>query len=673
MNKICLLIIISFFLFNTAFTQSTEQYELTSINFEGNSEFSSAELQTIIYSEESPGWFWQFLNSFTSFGEEAVYFDSSNIPIDMSALQAYYNANGFFEAGFSYRYEVDSADKEVDLTYIISEGDASTFGDLKIFGVEKVPGVTQENFLNEVSFDTNAIYRQSIVQSETEQGINILLNSGYMLAQFDSTIIIRDTVNNEANIDIYFSTGKRYNIDTVIVEKNGAGASEVSSDLLREITDIEKGDLYSLEKIRQRQARLFRTGLFNSVILSAEEKDTTDSVVPLKLSGTIGLMNELSPEIILNTQNTQNSYLNVGLSVSYIRKNFLGNARKLTISPSFGVQDFFDINYGRIFEKFSIRDTTLLGYVDARMIIEQPYLFSKPVFGTWENYAQINKQREFNLTTYGSRITFEFELPKFTFFNFLSTYYNIESVRENYYRNNDSLSSKLISVIGADFGRITANNILFPTSGYNLSFQIEEANSLPHLISQIGSFDFDGSLFYKFVVNGSYYFSLNFDNTSILAMKTKAGYMQAYVGDYSGIPLNRTFYVGGSNSVRGWRSYELHPLDAPIISNIEGRNVKGGTFLLESSLELRYRLMESFGIALFYDVGNTWIGYKKFRYDELAQALGFGFRYYTQIAPFRIDFGFKFYDPEDKEFIWNNWDKRFFQNLEFHFGIGEAF
>ena len=34
----------------------------------------------------------------------------------------------------------------------------------------------------------------------------------------------------------------------------------------------------------------------------------------------------LSPEIILNNQN---HFLTVGLSTSYIRKNFLGNAQKI--------------------------------------------------------------------------------------------------------------------------------------------------------------------------------------------------------------------------------------------------------------------------------------------------------------------------------------------------------
>jgi outer membrane protein insertion porin family len=671
MIKIFIFSFLFFFITVEVYSQNRDKYELESIDFNGNHEFSSSTLSSIIYSEESPGWFWKFLNSFTSFGKEAIYFDSSNIQIDVSALQAYYNANGFFETNISYKYDVDTTNKEVDLTYIIKENDPSTFGKDSLFGIEDLSRVVRYDFTGEISLDTTSRYSQFKVQQALDQAVNVLLNSGYMLAKFDSTVIIRDTVKNKANLDIYFTIGNRYTIDTVLVSKTGEGASEVTDNLLKNITDIKTGDFYNLEQIRQRQTRLFRTGLFSSVILSASEKDTSGSKVPLKLEGNIGLMNELSPEIILNNQNNA---LNVGLSASYIRKNFFGNARKLTISPSFGLQDFFNINFGDIVKKFSLRDTTLLGYLDARMTIEQPYLFSKPIFGTWENYAQINKQTNYNLTTYGSKITFEFELPKFTYINFLSTYYNIEATKENYRLRNDSISSKLISVIGADFGKTTTDDILFPSQGYNISMDLEVANTFPYLISKIAGNDFSGALFYKLVLTSSFYFALDQKRNNIFALKAKTGNIQTYVGDYSGIPLNRTFFVGGSNSVRGWRTNDLHTPNAPTIQNIEGTpNVKGGTFLIEGSMEYRYRFLESFGVVLFYDYGGTWIGYNQFRYDQIAQALGLGFRYYTQIAPFRIDFGFKFYDPSAKKFIWNNWNSDFFNNLSIHFGIGEAF
>lgn len=649
------------------FAQEGVRYELQTINFKGNKSISSSSLKDVIVSKETPWWFWKFLNSFSSLGSEPVYFDSSNIPIDIQALKAFYNANGFFETSFSYNYEIDTSNQRATLNYDIYEGKVSYYGKIKLLGLEKVPENTKKKFNDEVKFDPNDRYQQSMVQQKVQSGVSILLNSGFIFAQFDSTIILTDTLRQQANMNLFFTTGNEYRIDTVIVATSGDGAPYVKEDILREISDIKKGDLYNLDKIRNSQQRLFRTGLFNSIIISGVENDTTDSKVPIKLEANIGKLNELSPEIILNNQQ---SAFNAGLGLSYIRKNFLGNARKLTVSTSFGVQDLFHVDYGKLFQRFSFRDTTLLGYFDSRLTIEQPFLFKRPIFGTWENYATINKQPKYNNTVYGSKITFDFELPRFTAINFLSTYYNVEQSNEVYRMNHDSLSRKILSIIGAEFGRTTTNDILFPTEGYLISILFEEANSLPYIIGKIWGNEFNGSLFYKTLLNASYYLSLNQRNMSIFATKFKIGRIQTYYGDYAGLPLNRTFYAGGSNSVRGWRSNELVPGNATTVYGITGANVKGGTFLVEGSFEWRFKFVPSFGFAMFFDYGDTWIGYKRFRWDDLALSPGVGLRYYSSIAPFRLDFAFKLYNPNDK--MWIN-KKNFWNNINIHFGIGEAF
>jgi outer membrane protein insertion porin family len=160
----------------------------------------------------------------------------------------------------------------------------------------------------------------------------------------------------------------------------------------------------------------------------------------------------------------------------------------------------------------------------------------------------------------------------------------------------------------------------------------------------------------------------------VFGTKFKVGYIQTIEGRDELIPPNRTFYAGGASSVRGWRSRELVPLDSiPYFGLTTDDILRGGTFLLEGSFELRNKFADNLGYALFTDYGNTWNGYKLIKLSEVAIAVGFGFRYYTSILPFRVDFGFKFYDPYSKQFIWNNWDQNFWHNMEFHFGIGEAF
>ncbi|HSP86516.1 MAG TPA: BamA/TamA family outer membrane protein [Ignavibacteriaceae bacterium] len=663
-------LILFFIFFIRIFPQEVIQYELDAIEFEGNKEFSSAELQTAIFSEESPGWFYKFLNSFTPLGAPPVYFDSTSIQIDLQALQSFYNANGYFESKFSYKYEVDTLDKDVTLIYIIEEKEVSTYGSVKLLGFEQVPADVIGFTNQEMRLSPIDKYKEENIQLRIENVMTILNNQGYVYAEFDSIIVIKDTVKNKANMSFYFTPGDRYSIDSIVVKKDGEGADEVEDQLLRDLTGLYVGDLVNMDKVRRSQVRLYRSSLFSSVSFSPPDRDSVTSTrIPLIIEGTIGLMNELSPEIIMNNQ--QQAF-NIGLGASYIRKNFLGDARKLTVKSSFGIQDIFTVDFSHLIKKFSFRDTTLLGYFDSRIILEQPFQYRRPIYATLENYITIDKQTNFNTTRYGSKLSLEFELARYVFLNFLKVSYNVEASNEYYRTLNDSLDRKLLSAIGAEFGSTTVDNIVFPTKGYNLSFQLEEANSLPYLIAKLVNTSYDDALFYKVVVTNTVFGSFGKIRNYIFASKLKIGHLQAFVGDYGGLPLNRTFYAGGSNSVRGWRANELVPKGTPNVPGFlaNGVNVKGGTFLLEGTLESRLRFIESLGAAVFLDYGNTWLGYDEFRFDEVAVAAGFGLRYYSPVAPFRIDFGFKLYDPEDKRWLF---DKKVWDNFEFHFGIGEAF
>ncbi len=659
-----LIVIISLTVSIQMFGQANARYQLNSIKFTGNNSFSSSTLSDQIYSVTTPWWFWKFLHSFSSFGKAPVYFDSTNIPLDIQAIKDFYKSNGYFNTEVGYQYFVDTAGKSVNLIYHIKENAMSTFGRLSLRGLHKLPGYLYNDIYKQVELDTNMRYSESLVENNTNRIISFLLDNGYMFAKWDTTIIMIDTVRNKAKVNMYFNTGNRYRIDTVLVQKNGVGAHLVTDGLLRDITGIHTGEIYNLDALRRSQVRLYRTGLFNSVILSADDKDTTDSKVPIRLNGNIGLMNELSPEVIVNNQH---SAFNVGLGFSFIQKNFLGDARKLTISSSFGAQNIFNLDVGNLINHFSFRDTTLLGYVDSRIIIDQPYLFEKPIFGTWETYATINKQLDYNNTLYGTKFTLEFELPTYTFINHLSTTYTLEQSNELYRVYYDSISTKLVSDIAVDAASTTANNILFPTSGYNLTFHLEEGNSFPQVNSSAADF-------YKVLLGGSYYITLDKHQNSIGAFKLKVGDIQIFYGSFAGVPINRTFYAGGSTSIRGWGSNELVPEGSQIVTAITGvKNFKGGTFLIDGSMEFRRKFAEDFGYALFFDYGNTWQGYNRFTWNGVAVATGFGFRYYTPIAPFRVDFGFKFYNPSNREFLWQSWDKRVLRNVVVHFGIGEAF
>jgi len=681
-----------FFLFvisASALAQTGKKVELNSIKFKGNLNFSDSKLKLVIYSQETPMWIWKFLNSFTGFGREAAYFDSSLIKIDIQALSEFYMTNGFFDSKVAYSYTIDTSAAAADLVYEITEGKPSNFGNVNLSGLISIPGHTYKNILDNFSIDSTKRFSQNLVQENIDKIVTNLQNNGYMNASFDSTIVYKDTMKLKADMSVYFSPGNLYSIDDIMIKTKGEGAPYVEDTLIVQLTDIKRGDLYSQEKIRRSQVRLFRTGMFNSISVTGIKSDSLTSLIPIEVNGSIGKMNELSPEVIVNNQNSE---FNMGLGASYTRKNFLGRARRFTATGSFGIQDLFQINLDNLFNNFSMYDNTNFGYADARIKVEQPFLFNEPIVGILEAYYTISKSSAYNVLKYGGKLSFEFEMPQYTFLNSLSSYYNLE-INNQYSRvivdeikNEDGSVTEIdslvrkpsnLSIIGVDLKSLKSNDPVFPSGGNNTTLLIEEANFLSYLTAKLAKREYAGAMFYKLLGSTAFYFPVTSIKNSVWGLKLKSGFIHAYRGSIDDIPSDKKFFVGGASSLRGWsqRDQEINPIAENSTADDPG---SGGTFMFEGSAEFRLKFLSDLGSTLFIDWGRSWREYKDFRFSDIAINIGFGFKYYTSFAPFRIDIGIKTYNPSspvdkskwlfDKSFNSSFWDA-----FTFQFGIGEAF
>jgi len=668
--------------------QDFHDYELKSIKFEGNKEFSAAELKTIILSKESPFWGWKLMNSiYSSWGNSAVYFDSSYISTDIYAIQAFYHANGFFESKFSYRLEPDSGNKHITLIYKIEEGPSFTYGEIRIRGLRNTSEIISKQVYEKLDIDSTERYRQEKIEGGVSSTLVFLYNNGYMNAGYDSTLIFIDTLKDKANIHLFFSPGQRYKIADIKVSKKGDGEDYVSENLIKEIIAISPEEYYNLEKIKASQSRLAKTGLFSTMKLEGGKSDTSYTYVPIQFEGIVGNIHELSPEIVMD--NDLNSF-NLGLGGNFIKKNFLGDARKLTLSGKFGLTDVLHLNPANIFRAPAHRDSTYQGYIEFSAKTEQPYVFSRPIYGSLEFYIKTRSQLRTNTNVYGSRVSFEFEMPDYTFINQLRTYYNIElyDLLANNYNNADlNLQfNSLTSLIGIEFGSAKTNIIFFPTSGINLSFLAE--GGISNAQNQVTGSDrtqyaqllqipvsllntSEQAIFYRLQINYASFMAIAADKSSVFGIKFKTGYIHTFKGSQEFIPPNKTFIAGGSNSVRGWRARQLVPADSvSYYGLVIPDDVRGGNVLVEGTFEYRKRFLEDYGVAIFSDYGNTWNNYDRIQFKNFAVAVGFGGRYYTSIAPFRLDFGYKLYDPSN-----GNWIFKIppFKKMEIHFGIGESF
>jgi outer membrane protein assembly factor BamA len=714
MKKLGKIFLFVFFIFLSRNLLAQENTEIDEISFSGNNSFASGQLLNLIKTKESPNWLFKFLNKTIGIGEDPVYFDSLATQVDLMILKNFYFDNGFFKSSFSVKIERQTESNSVKINYIIKEKNPFLYRKLELKGTDNLPETFKQNISSIAKIDTNKRYSRQEVESINNEIILYLRNRGMMLVSADPINIKVDTLNNKVDVTLSYKTGEQYHISEVRVERSGEGKELVSDDLIIDIANIKTGDLYNFTNLQRTQQRLYRTNLFTSTLVYGVTADTNKNTVPINITSDIGLLHEFSPEVIINNEDNR---FNLGLSFGFTKKNFLGGARKLSLNLSTASQNIIDF-----FSNPAINDTTVIGYADFRASVEQPYFFGLPILTKFENYVTIQKRKdEFNTTIFGSRLSFNFELPEKVFLSSLSTYVYWEllnvNLREKYLKDFyiavverlnsnfqltpegiDSLASLLAknakktdksqnSVIGVELGANKTDDILFPTRGFSLYLKLEEANSFQYLIYRIFNSEFNEPLYYKVLLNSSAFLPFFYDKKKAFGMKFSVGYIHAYRGNESGIPLNQRFNAGGSNSVRGWKSRELSPpfllgfssLDVVSPSDLEAisRNnaTPGGFFLFEGSVENRFRLFGEIGAAIFLDYGNAFLSKDYFRFDKLAVASGLGFRYYSQIVPVRLDFGLKVYNPDDRRAFFTRLNDvgGFFKNFEFHLGIGEAF
>ncbi|MCB9248176.1 MAG: BamA/TamA family outer membrane protein [Ignavibacteriales bacterium] len=675
------------------FAQAESKIELVDISFTGNDYFSSSELEKVITAKETSNWLSQFLNSFSSFGGGPSYFDSLAIPNDISLLKSLYFSNGFFRTKVEAQYNIEKNGKgKASLRFIITENEPTNFYKLYLNGLGKIP-ITFLNKINSiVTIDSTVQYSDFAVEQNRDLVLSYLQDNGYMFVQADQPIVEIDTIyTNSVNIYMNFEIGERFKIKDVSVEKSGPGKNLVSNNLIEEIVNIKPGSYYSYHDLKLAQIRLYRTNLFSSAVITGNTADTSGGNVPIRIVTDIGLLNEIAPEILLIYDRTESTNLKLGLGLSWTNKNFFGDARKLTIGSSIAAEDITEF-----IKQGNLASDNIYGYADLRASVEQPFLFGKPINTKFETFYTLEKKRnEWNASIYGAKLNFNFELPAYNYLTALNTYFTWQSskyiFKEAYLQSKlASLSDSLISsipttsnsknaILGLQLVANKTDDQLFPTKGYSIALLAEDGNSIPFFVSKIGNYNFDQSAYYKLVLTSTFYFPILTNYFDAFGSKIKIGNIHSYYGNPLNIPFNQRLTAGGSNSIRGWRANDL-PLikaikftDFPTQAEIENAVRKitpGGFFLLEGSIEAREHLTQKIGAALFIDYGNVWNSYNQFRYDQIAVAAGFGFRYYSDFAPIRLDFGFKVHDPSTNTKFYN---RKFFDVMAFHIGIGEAF
>ena len=643
---------------------------------------------------------------------EVQFYDQIKAENDVLTLQDYYNQNGYHKAKVSFTFEADKQRQLNVLSFFINEDTASSISGIVYQGLDSLPKDLGNDIKSLMKVRVGERFIESKIYSEVRAIHFKLLDNGYYYANFDMPLVLKDTIQNTDSVIITFHTGKRQKIDGIDYIDSTKGQKLVLNDMKDKQLDINIGDWYSISKINRSNNNLMSLGTFDIVSIDTSSifKSQTDSTLSLVIFTQYRKQQEWGLGLYINRTAIDN-FTNAGLEASYSHRNIGGIAQNFNTFLRFELQDISRLLEAEPQAQAGISLTQPLWFTigsarfgaAGQLLYSYSKIFSELQLSTISMPLKIPiKFPDFTYIQYGSLdLLIERQVPM----NFESAYQKAldkaETVEEkektkssykiyeslNRYCNRTAFYVPTAFIFGGALIGDKRNDIFNPSSGYYLNGSLDL--SIPGFgIAEIVR------------PQMSYYLFTRLSPTTVFAFKIRAGYTYWYDQNNSYVPIERQFFAGGANSVRGWSSRRLR-YPQPKASDFANdttfnffQDFIGSGVIIEGTAELRFRIQRpsNFGdflaniisdivLTSFIDWGNTFHWYSNYNYPYkwyeyitgLAIASGVGIGYITPVGPFRVDLALPIYDPSAVRSQWIFTRENVMKELKFHIGLGYSF
>ena len=591
--------------------------------------------------------------------------------------------------------------------------------------------------INDSTYSVNRQYNSQELSTEQQRIITFLKNNGYASIQKDSVIaLVKAQKTNQRQLDVQFriNPGKIYRFGDVhidladgIAPENYTQIDTVSS--VEEVTDSSKiylrkepstqtkfslltdqilfkpGEIYNhelyLNSIREYQnlGMLFIRRFGQNQ--TASQPDFTKPTIPTYISLQSITKHSVGAEIF----GMKRYGFGTGLGVDYTNNNAFGKAENFTLSANVS----FEFVSNSVLEEIadtSTQSSIFRSYELTRYSLS--YSRSDQLFFDINSDVQFNLRYEVQHNTRFSSFLDLIELdivdpsPTDEFINNLRNDFGSDTLNDGTIvdpieltRILEDFRPQISSVVRYTF-RSQNTDLIKRNRGYFSEYSLSTGGNIPYLLDKyvitpdtleqnlpslfkVSENELSYSRYVKATVDYRKYIPIS--NSAVFAWRLYGGIAHPY-GNSTTIPLNRRFFAGGSNDIRGWGPFQLGP--GTIRSEdvrINGGEIKLAAFTEARQIFIRDLIGANWHAAWYVDAGNIWYGPKndaaddseledgrfKFNdfYNQIAVGSGLGLRLDWQYIVARFDFTFRAHDLEVGWF--NN------KKLYFSFGIGHSF
>lgn len=619
------------------------------------------------------------------------YFNRINLEEDQQRLIKFYFDNGFFDAIIDTSTTYDKNDNNVNVKFIIIENPRYTIKEIRLQGLDKVASGVKNLINSNQLIEAGEPYNKTKVNLEKDRILNVLQDNGYFFSQVDTARSKIDSSRRGIIIGKYseeMQKGPEYN-DKVLIRMRFIGTEDVykfgninisiennkyniGKFVIERELAFKKGDVFDKSKMVLSERNFTKLSIIQLGRVVVDTVIMPDKTVNMNVKITLNKKYELTPSIYTVYQANR---LFLGAGLQYKDKDFFGGGRVFSITTE------------------GAYNSTSINVLTFGLSLYQPFLFNNNITATLTpKIALINFNEDFEYLVSQNLLRLTYFIADYTFYNNaysdLTFDYITQRAKQNtftvdelndttYYAPGDK-DYFVNSILGLTLVHNNTNNLFNPSKGFYHSLSVESAGALPRLLSLLNK-SILYSQYVKLNTINSFYIDISGDRaTTIIASHFELGNILEYGSsdNIQAVPSIYKFFMGGGNSLRGWRAQTGGILDDP---------TQGGKFLLEGSVEFRRKpfpqrsfLNPVWGV-LFMDYGNVWESGSKFKLNQIALSTGFGIRYDTFVGPVRIDLGFKLYDPvagDGNKWLWqdyNNFSEFFRYKCAIQFGLGNAF
>ena len=579
---------------------------VTSIKFVGNKTFDEDDLKDVIETSEKGFFFW-----LTSSGD----YDRTEADQDANRLSTFYLNQGYVNARVS-EPRVDFTDEGIHIVFKIEEGQRYKVGSVDLKGdliLEK------DLILKELSIGKETYYNREMVRQDVIYLGDLYGEKGYAYADIRPTTRQDD---EKLSVDIMYTIDKRQQVyfENILI----SGNTRTRDKVIRRELRVNEQDLYDGKALKRSVRNLYRLDYFEDIKVNTQKGSADDKMV-LKIDVT-----EKSTSMFQFGAG-YSSEENLFLTASVNQRNFLGRSQKLKLQGQLG------------------GSTT-----QYTLSFTEPWLFDIPLSATASLYDREKKYDGYNSHTVGGGVGVSYPVYDYTRIYWNYAYGVSDIVIEDEDEAPDAAidleGRNVTSSVGIGLGYDSRDRAFNPTEGSKHRISFEYAG----LGGNIG--------FNKIVAETGWYIPLFWDFVGLV--HGKAGYVYQNDDDKY-LPDYERFYLGGINSLRGFKYRDVHvketktesvgPVWAPDASTREVEKKRGGERMVQFNIELIFPIAKEVGFmgVVFYDTGNVYED--QIDLGEMRSTYGGGFRWFSPLAPIRLEYG-RIIDPKEGEDTNGRWE-----------------